>query len=337
MKLSTTASMIRSGQSSLMFGLLRTSKEFYRACFVSAAASEGVYAAFDGGRTTIGRLSQKLGIDNRDGLRAWLDLGVSLGELSRTGEEYRISGKLSRALLDPANDGYAAMLEEIVRHHSHYVLETPAKLRERALFPFDSAGELVARSSRISEPFIFEAVDGVVPQRGAFDILEVGCGSGTYIRYSCKRNPDLRVVGLELQEKVAEGARKHLREWGLEGRAVVEHCDVRKYRTDKQFDLVTLHQNIYYFTPADRAALCRHVLGFLKPGGRLLVTTLGRGGGPTVQAVDIWVSTTEGYGPLPDPDEFCGQIREAGFAEVRKKRLIPFESFWAFTGTRRGE
>lgn len=336
MKLSTAASLIASGQSSLMLRLLRTSNEFYRSCFVSAAIAEGVYGAFSDGRATVDHLCEELGgITNREGLLAWLEMGVQLGELKRSGEEYRIAGKLSRALLDPANDGYQAFLEEIVRHHYGYVMDTPAKLREQRWFPFDEEpGELVARSSRISEPFIFDAVDDVVPRQGAFDLLEVGCGSGTYIRHACSRNPDLRATGLELQEKVAKAARKNIRAWGFETRAVIEHCDVRKYESSRTFDLVTFHQNIYYFAKADRVALARRVLGLLKPGGRVLLTTVGRDGGPSMQAVSIWVSTTEGYGPLPDPDELCRQLQEAGYTDVRKKRLVPFEGFWAFLGTR---
>lgn len=336
MKLSTMATMITSGQSSLMLKLLKTSNEFYRASFVAAALSQGVYAAFENGQATIEFLSEKLnGVTNRDGLRAWLDLGVSLGELDRAGDVYRIAGSLSKALLDPANDGYQAMLEEIVKHHYVYVMDTPAKLRAHALFPFDeSSGRLIARSSRVSEPLIFEAVDTAIPARGAFDLLEVGCGSGTYIRRACDRNPDLRAVGLELQEQVAIAARENMTAWGLDSRAVVEHCDVRKYRSDRAFDLVTFHQNIYYFAVADRVALGRYVLTLLKPGGRVLLTTVGRGGSPVAQALNVWVSTTEGYGSLPDPDELCRQLGEAGYVDVSKKRLAPLESFWAIIGTK---
>jgi len=336
MRFKTAGSLIARGQSALMMSMLRTSTEFYRASFVSAALSGGVYAAFRKERATLDQLAERLNnVTNLDGLRSWLDLGVSLGELKRTGEEYRIAGKLSRALLDPANDAYQAMLQEIVRNHYGYVMNAPAKLREHGWFPFDEEpGELVARSSRISEPFIFEAVDDAVPRRGAFDLLEVGCGSGTYIRHACSRNPGLRAVGLELQAKVAEGARRNIRDWGLQDRAEIVHCDVRAYRNDRRFDLVTFHQNIYYFPRADRIALARLVLGLLKPGGSVLLTTLGQGGGPAGQAVGIWVATTRGYGPLPDPDELCGQLQEAGFVGVKKKRLVPFESFWAFFGTK---
>jgi len=29
-------------------------------------------------------------------------------------------------------------------------------------------------------------------------------------------------------------------------------------------------------------------------------------------------------------DQLCQQLKDAGFAEVKTKRLMPFESFWAF-------
>ena len=336
MKITTVTAMAASGTLSLMRQLLQTSTEFLRASFVVTAIRDGVYLAFSDGHTTVDQLAAKMNnITNKDGLRAWLDLGVSLGELERSGDDYRIAGKLSKGLLDPANDAYQAMFEEVVRHYYSYVSDTPAKLRTHARFPFDeSPGRLVARSSRVSEPFIFEAVDAAVPSRGAFDLLEVGCGSGVYIQRACSRNPDLRAVGLELQEQVAVVARENIAAWGLENRAVVEHCDVRAYQSDRAFDLVTLHQNIYYFPVDDRISLCRRLLGLLKPGGRVLLTTIGQGGGPVGQALNIWVSNTEGYGPLPDAEELCQQLRAAGFVDVKKKRLVPFESFWSFVGTR---
>lgn len=204
---------------------------------------------------------------NREGLLAWLELGVSLGELKRVGKEYQLKGRLSKAMLKSNSDAYQAFLEEIVRYHYTYITDTPILLKEHGSFPFDeSLGELIARSSRVSEPFIFEAVDAVIPRQGDFELLEIGCGSGVNIQRACARNPALRVVGLELQEKVANAARKNIQAWGLEDRATIELCDVRKYSTSRKFDLITLHQNIYYFQVAARVALAHHLIDYLKPG-----------------------------------------------------------------------
>lgn len=335
MNISTFIKLMTSGQAALLAKLLKTSNEFYRASFISAALSRGIYDHFTDGKVSFEHLCQKMNVSNRDGLRAWLELGVSLGELKRTGNEYQIQGSISRALLDPDNDAYKALLQEIVDYHYAYVVDTPAMLRKQEWFPFDETpGELVARSSRVSEPFIFEAIDAVIPRQGDYQLLEVGCGSGIYIQRACTWNPELRAVGLELQEKVATMARRNIHAWGLENRATIEHDDVRKYSSSQKFDLVTLHQNVYYFPVQERENLFRHLKEYLKPGGQVLITSACQGGGPGIQGLNIWVSTTEGYSPLPEPDHLCLQLKSAGFVEVKTKRLVPFESIWAFTAAK---
>ena len=332
MRLRTLAGLLWSGEFPLMMKILRASNEFYRACFVTAALSEGLYEKLKEGSVSFDHLSQGLNSDySREGLRAWLNLGVSLRELRYSAKGYSIKGTLSKKLARCRNDTYQALLQEIVQHHYRYVLQTPSVLREQKRFPFDEIpGELIARSSRVIEPFLFEVVDESVPRTGPFRLLEVGCGSGIYIRRSCERNSSLTAVGLELQPQVAEFARTNIKAWGLEHRVDIEVSDVRAYLAEPEFDLVTLHQNIYYFPVEERVALAKHLGQYLKPGGRLLLSTACQGGGPGVQALNVWVSTTEGYGPLPYSKQLCAQLKEAGFSEVHCKKLTPLESFYAF-------
>lgn len=335
MKITTFAELMTSGQASLLSKLLKTTNEFYRASFISAALSRGVYDLFNDGKASFNHLCETMDISNREGLRAWLELGVSLGELKRAGDEYQIKGKMSKALLETKNDAYRALLQEIVEHNYVYVMNTPTMLRKQEWFPFNEVpGELIARSSRVSEPFIFEAVDAVIPTQGDFQLLEVGCGSGIYIQRACARNPELRAFGLELQEKVAAMARKNIKAWGLEDRTTIEHADVRNYSTSQRFDLVTLHQNIYYFPVQERENLFRRLKEYLKPGGQALLTSACQGGGPGIQVLNLQVSTTEGFTSLPDPDQLRQQLKTAGFENVKARRLVPFESIWAFEATK---
>jgi len=334
MKLSTFLKLLIGGQASLIFGLLKTTNEFYRASFLSAALSRGVYDHFVGGKASFEHLCEKMEASNREGLWAWLELGVSLGELKRAGNEYQIRGKISRALMKSENDALKALLQEIVEYHYVYVVDAPTMLRKQEWFSFDQVpGELVARSSRVNEPFIFEAVDSVVPRDGNYQLLEVGCGSGFHIQRACMWNPELRAVGLELQERVAAVARKNIQAWGLANRATIEHADVRNFLTNQTFDLVTLHQNIYYFPVQERENLFRHLKEYLRPGGQVLLTSVCQGGGPGLQALNIQVSTTEGFSPLPDASHLHQQLYNAGFTQVTAKRLVPLESLWAFSAT----
>ena len=180
------------------------------------------------------------------------------------------------------------------------------------------------------EPFVGEAVDASVSQAGAMRLLEVGCGSGIYMRRAAERNPELTAVGVELAPAAAAQARRNVEAWGLGGRIAVEVEDVRTRRPEPTFDLVTLHNNVYYFLPAERAAVLAHLRAFLRPGGCLLVTTACRGGSAATELLNLWGAVTEGCGRLPTPPELEAQLREAGFSAVRARRLIPGESFWAF-------
>ena len=56
MKLSTFMKLLSSEQASLIFGLLKTTNEFYRACFISAALSRGVYDHFIDGKVSFEQL-----------------------------------------------------------------------------------------------------------------------------------------------------------------------------------------------------------------------------------------------------------------------------------------
>jgi len=116
----------------------------------------------------------------------------------------------------------------------------------------------------------------------------------------------------------------------------VEVGDIRRRAPAAAFDLATLHQNIYYFPAAERPALLRHVRGFLKPGGRLLLTTECLGSSTAAAVLDLWGAMTAGCGRLPEPDELAAQLAAAGFAGVAARSLIPGESFYAFVGTNPG-
>jgi hypothetical protein len=63
------------------------------------------------------------------------------------------------------------------------------------------------------------------------------------------------------------------------------------------------------------------------PGGRLLVTTGCQGGSPMMDLLNLWAASTAGCGLLPVADELVAQMKEAGFAEARAKRLVPGDSF----------
>ncbi len=327
--------LLRTGRLRMFLGAMRIAPPFYRLVWLAGALRHGVLARLRKQPVPLERLVAEIapGEGGADALEAWLRVGERLGELGSGPDGWRLRGFLARQLADPENDDFAAMLEETATLHHALLLDTPERLRRGELWSLsDQDGTVIARSSRVVELAVFDAIDALFPSSGPVRLLEIGCGSGTYMRHAAERNPDLSALGLELQPAVAEAATANLRAWGLEARTQVEKADVRERVPERVFDIVTLHNNIYYFPVEERVTLIRHLRHFLRPGGRLVLTTGCRGGSPTMHLLDLWSASTRGCGRLPEPAELEGQLREAGLSSVLSRRLTPGESYFAFAG-----
>ena len=331
--------LAREGRLRLLAAATRLATPYYRVAWLAAAARHGVLARLAEGPVAFERLAAELApaAQGRDALRAWLQVGERLGELRSTPRGYALRSFLARRLAEPENDAVAAVCEEAASLHHALLLDGPERLRRGEPWTLaDQDGVLIARSSRVLEPLVCEAIDACFPPSGPVALLEVGAGSGVYIRHAAERNPDLRALGLELQEEVATHATENLRAWGLAGRARIEAGDVRERAPEPAFDVVTLHNNIYYFPVDERVALLAHLRGFLAPGGRLLLTTGCQGGSVGMALLNLWSASTRGCGRLPEAAELKEQIGSAGFAAPRAVRLMPGESYFAFTGVNPG-
>jgi cyclopropane fatty-acyl-phospholipid synthase-like methyltransferase len=227
------------------------------------------------------------------------------------------------------------MVEEVVELHHKLITATIPKLRAGELWSLtDQSGELIARSSRVLETFQAEIIRSTFPARGALRLLEIGCGSGVYLRYAAERNPSLTALGVELQLAVAEMARTNLRSWGLESRVKIETGDIREKVPDEPFDIATLYNNVYYFPVEERVMLLDHIGTFLRPGGFLLLTPCCQGGSLAAEALNLWGAATCGAGRLPAEDELVSQLREARYSAVKTKNLLPGDRFVAFQAFR---
>jgi SAM-dependent methyltransferase len=327
----------RDGRLSALLDAAAQLKSFYKLTYLAAAGEAGLLNRLASGPATLDALAGFYGANRRgrEALEAWLQMGVRLQLLSLGPRGYALRA-LARKLAQPANDPVLAMVEEVVHLHHKLITATISKLRAGELWNLtDQDGELIARSSRVLEAFQAEVIRSTFPARGALRLLEIGCGSGIYLRYAAERNLSLTAVGLELQPAVAEMARINLRDWGLEKRVKVETGDIREKVPDEPFDIATLYNNIYYFPVEERVKLLGHIAGFLKPGGFLLLTTCCQGGSLGAEALNLWGAATSGAGRLPAEDELIRQLRDAGYRTVKAKNLLPgdrFLSFQAFRG-----
>ena len=307
-------------------------KPFYQLNYLVAAKECGLFNLLQDAPKRFEQLAELYCADNkaREALEAWLGLGVQLGYLGLDTRGYALKG-LAKKLALPQNDAALALLQEAAGLHANLISQTVRKLRNGELWNLeDQDGEIIARSSRTMEAFQTEAIDRFFPASGAASLLEIGCGSGYYIKYAANRNPSLAALGLELQPNVADVARRNISEWGLQGRVRIEVGDIRLKAPDECFSIVTLYNNIYYFPVESRVSLLQHIRKFIKPGGFLLLITCCQGGSLAVEVLNLWGAATLTGGRLPSKRELISQLHHAGFQVVQTIRLIPGEELFAF-------
>lgn len=307
-----------------LYWINRSTKEIYRATFVSSGLYHGIFDALKKGHSHPKEILADIGGagDIRD-LEAWLDVGVSLGELKRTSKGYALRGALSKELTKESEQSWAAYLEMRIKVMQNYIWNAPGLIKEgKRLSMDDRYADLVAKCSLTIEPIMDEVVDKTIPKTAALSMLEVGCGAGAYMKRACERNKDLTVVGLEFQETVAKLADSNVQTWGLRDRIRVEVGDIRDYTPDKPFDIVTLHNLIYYFTEAERVYLFKRVRDLLKDNGKFAITCLCKDNDASSNVINLWATMTEGCGPAPEEKSLKNQLIEAGFTDVKQSKLI---------------
>ena len=332
MLLSPFIKLIKQGQRLTTIRTNALFKPFYQLSFLAAAKQCGLMEALHDNPLSFDQLANTYCHDekSREALQAWLQLGSRLGLLQLTLAGYRLKG-MALKLSQPENDSTLALAQEVATLHHKLIMGTPGKLTRRQLWQLDDQdGELTARSSRALEVFQIEAIDRAFSATGDARLLEIGCGSAIYIRHAATLNPSLQATGLELQPAVAAVARQNISNWGLEDRVSIETGDIRDRTAVAEFNYVTLYNNIYYFPVNERVDLLKRLKAFLKPGGKLVITTCCQCGNPGIEVLNLWGAATAGGGRLPDVEEMREQLIEAGFRQIEVIRLIPGDSFYAF-------
>jgi cyclopropane fatty-acyl-phospholipid synthase-like methyltransferase len=94
------------------------------------------------------------------------------------------------------------------------------------------------------------------------------------------------------------------------------------------FDLITLHNNVYYFEPEERPELFRRLRSLLSPDGALALTTMMRGSTPASLDLDLGLRSTIGCTPLPALPDVVQQLNAGGFTRVRHEKLMPLEPLY---------
>jgi len=132
------------------------------------------------------------------------------------------------------------------------------------------------RLESIPERARYSLIVGQCDVLGVRSILDVGCGQGVLAKRLNRVNYD-RYVGVDISQTAVAQARLAL----PDPRNTYLVSDADSFATAERFDLIVFNECLYYMT--DPAAVLRHYLQFLQPGGHVSISMY-----HTVRSRAVW-------------------------------------------------
>jgi SAM-dependent methyltransferase len=314
------------------------SRSLVRSMFLASAAQIDLLPYLRGGRS-FAAIVDHTACTRPDRLRAWLWIGAELGELSRRGEEYGVRGRRSRALADGDRllaAHYRSMLEYQIGPYGSLDQLLRSEVGE-GRSDLSRYADDIAQVSLAAAPFVSSFVRHAVAEVHPENVLDVGCGTAVYTKVVLDADPHAQVDGIDLAQNVIEEARRELERAGYGSRATLHVGDVRHWAPEpaRQFDLVMLLNNIYYFDQKQRAALYQDLGELLTARGQLLIVSMLAPGSVAAAHLHFMLTCQSAPSSLPGRAEIEHDLRTAGFRIVADQALVPTEPFVGLRAIRR--
>jgi SAM-dependent methyltransferase len=326
--------VVRGGNLRARLTAVRDGQAAVRVAAVGAGLHSGVLDRLAAGSRSTSDLATDLGWPREDLLDALLRVLAALRLVRSVGERWSPTRRGRRLLRDDvlraAYEGFADYHVGVYRDLEDQLAGGPGR-RDVA-----DKGEVIARLSRMMDPFVLGAVDRELREHTPARVLDVGCGSGSHLAHMLRSLPDATGVGVEVDAGAAALARTALAEAGLDGRARVVEGDVRALAVmPEEFDLALVANVVYYLPEPDRVPVLRAVAERVRRGGVVLVVSTTLEDSVFSRHFDLLLRAQEGAMGLPSTDLLCRALREAGLEPAPPRRIAPGEPLTAVTAVRR--
>ena len=199
--------------------------------------------------------------------------------------------------------------------------------KEKTRMRFDGWAKSYERSVlwRVYFKPLHRKINGLLGEISGLSVLDIGCGTGNFLRELKKRNPRL-LTGVDISESMLEIARELSS--GTDIKFI--RCDAENLPfDDESFDIVTSTIAFHHFENPKR--VLSETYRVLKSSGRVVISDLSGEGlaSRLFLAFGKEVSTDRKY---YERDEITSLLRECGFFDACARRIWRFPPTFLATG-----
>ncbi len=267
----------------------------------------------------------------RDRARVLLQAGAALKLLDRRGDGYMTARRGAALMGVPGLTAmishHAVLYRDLSDPVAFFRGETETELAHFWPYVLGAEGADDAQAARYSalmsdsQGLVADETLHAVRLRGVRHLMDVGGGSGAFLRAVAARYPALDLTLFDLPQ-VAPVARKALAAHGLDGRIALESGSFRDESLPRGADAISLVRVLYDHGDDTVGALLVRVHDALPPGGRVIVSEPMSGGARPESAGDVYFATytlAMRTGRARSADEIAAALRAAGFGAVRHR------------------
>ncbi|RBI84564.1 SAM-dependent methyltransferase [Rhodosalinus halophilus] len=269
-------------------------------------------------------------------MQALLQAGAAMGLLKR-----RRDGRYAVTTRGAALTGVPGLLP-MIRHHGAFyrdmgdplaLLRGEAETELAQVWPYVFGGDAGVDPATAhaysdlmtqSQALVAEDTLRLVSLKGVRRLMDVGGGTGAFLRAAAAKAPDLQLMLVDLPQVVDE-ARQQMATAGLEARTSFHPGSFRDGPLPEGADAISLIRVLYDHEDATVRDLLAKCFAALPPGGRLIVSEPMSGGARPDRATDVYFAfycMAMRTGRARSAEEIAGLLREAGFEAPEKPAVL---------------
>ncbi len=160
------------------------------------------------------------------------------------------------------------------------------------------------------------------------ELLDLGCGLGSYLVTLAKLNPQLYGTGIEggWGSKVVNEARKYIKQNNMESRIRIIESDISKFKTEQKFDVIFMSGFIQAFQKDDVTKILKNSYNWLKDQGTIAIQdnliSENRLSPQFNVLFDFYLNIESPNAGLYSYQELYGMLKDAGFIEIKKYNIL---------------